>query len=450
MTGWAILLAIVALLLGLVASTLHEALRDYSLRKLEEIASRNGGMSRLEPIVNDAKGYALMPGLVRALAFALFIAASFGVVKVVEIGENGALSIRPIVLILGLIVDAGLGYFFFLALPASIAAHAGERAIHLGAGLLRVGFVLAWPLRAVHVFDIAIKRLAGESQTTPADEIEDDLLSAVSEGEREGSIGETEREMIEAVFEHRTRTVEEVMTPRTEIEGIELIDDLPAARDFIASVGHSRIPVFQGDLDHLVGILYAKDLLHFLGVEDKPFAMRNVLREPVFLPETKPINEALIDLRAQKIHLAIVLDEYGGTAGLITIEDILEEIVGEIQDEYEPDDESEPNVRIDAEGRCADVDARADLDDANDALKAIDIELEESEDYETVGGWAMSTLGHIPVAGETFSVNGFSIEVLEAEPTRIHQLRFTAQPQGDEPHPESADTPSTTASSEDA
>ena len=299
----------------------------------------------------------------------------------------------------------------------------------------------------MRLFDVAIKRLAGESQTTPADEIEDDLLSAVSEGEREGSIGETEREMIEAVVELRTRTVEEVMTPRTEIEGIELMDDLPAARDFIADVGHSRIPVYEGDLDHLVGILYAKDLLHFLGVEDKTFKMRDVLREPVFLPETKPINEALIDLRAQKIHLAIVLDEYGGTAGLITIEDILEEIVGEIQDEYEPDDDSAPNVSVNEQDRSADVDARAALDDANDALKAIDVELEESEDYETVGGWAMSKLGHIPVAGETFTVNGCDIEVLEAEPTRIHRLRITARPEAEEGEatPEQAPAPEATS-----
>jgi magnesium and cobalt transporter len=254
--------------------------------------------------------------------------------------------------------------------------------------------------------------------------------------------------MIEAVVELRNRTVEEVMTPRTEIQGLELQDDLSASRDFIADVGHSRIPVYQGDLDHLVGILYAKDLLHFLGVEDKTFKMKDVLREPVFLPETKPINEALIDLRAQKIHLAIVLDEYGGTAGLITIEDILEEIVGEIQDEYEPEDDAAPAVDVHEQARSADVDARADLDDANAALKAIDVELEESEDYETVGGWAMSKLGHIPVSGETFTVNGCDIEVLEAEPTKIHRLRITARPEAEEGEATPEPTPEPEATSE--
>jgi len=422
----ALFIALIALLVGVVASTLYEALRDYSYRKLEEIAGRNGGMAPLDPIVNDPEGHAIMPGLLRALAFVVFVVSSFGLVDVYRVDDAGARSIRAGVLVLLIAADTIIAYFVILALPASIAEHAGEKMIHSCAGVLRIGFFLAWPLRSLQIYDSAVKRLAGVSGVTATDEFEDDLLSAVSEGEREGTLGESEREMIEAVVELRTRTVEEVMTPRTEIEGFELKDDLASARDFIRDIGHSRIPVFQGDLDHLVGILYAKDLLRYLGDSDKPFAMRDVLREPVFLPETKPINEALIDLRAQKIHMAIVLDEYGGTAGLITIEDILEEIVGEIQDEYEADEEEAPSIKVDTAARTAEVDARAYLDDANDALDVIDIELDESEDYETVGGWATSHLGHIPVVGESFCVNGYRVDILEAEPTRVRKVRFSA------------------------
>ncbi|CAE7840088.1 cysS [Symbiodinium necroappetens] len=418
------------------------ALRDYSIRKLQEIADSNGGMAKLDPIVSDPEGHALMPGLLRALAFATFIVASFFLVDTFAVSESGETTVRIWVLVLEIIVDAVIGYFLILELPASVAQHAGEKIIHAGAGLLRAGYFLALPLRKMRFYDIAVKRLAGATGTTAADEIEDDLLSAVSEGEREGTLGETEREMIEAVVELRTMTVEEVMTPRTEIEGLELTDDLKAARDYIHEVGHSRIPVYRDDLDHLVGILYAKDLLAFLGEADKPFTMRDVLREPMFLPETRSINEALLDMRSQKIHLAIVLDEYGGTAGLITIEDILEEIVGEIEDEYEPEHETPPAIEVDAPNRTADVDARAYLDDANDALKPIEILLEESEDYETVGGWVMSKLGHIPVAGETFSVNGYDIEVLEAEPTRVRKLRFVARPPA-EPASEASPEPVT-------
>jgi len=385
----AFIITIIALLVGFISSTLHESLRDYSLRKLEEIAGKNGGMASVEPIITNPQAHALMPGLVRATAFTVFIVASLNVFDVMSVTEAGEIALNIPAIILELIADVLIAYFFIFALPVSIAQYAGEKVIHASAGLLRAGHLLAWPIRKAHVFDGAVKRLAGEAQTTVADEIEDELLSAVSEGEREGTIGETEREMIEAVVELRTQTVEEIMTPRTEIDGFELTDDLRAARDFIADVGHSRIPVYEDDLDHLVGILYAKDLLKFLGDDAPPFRIREVLRTPVFLPETKPINEALIDLRTQKIHLAIVLDEYGGTAGLITIEDILEEIVGEIQDEYESEDEAMPAIEIDESQRTAFVDARADLDDANDALKPIDIELEESEDYETVGGWAM-------------------------------------------------------------
>ncbi|MEM8495597.1 MAG: hemolysin family protein, partial [Planctomycetota bacterium] len=188
----------------------------------------------------------------------------------------------------------------------------------------------------------------------------------------------------------------------------------------VIEFGHSRVPVYRENLDDIVGILYAKDLIELLetpGSEAEKAAAFNleaILREPFLVPESKKVLELLHEFRATKIHLAIVLDEYGGTAGLITIEDILEEIVGEIQDEYEPEDDAPVVVEIDE--NSARVDARTHLDDLNDQLN---LDLPEDEDYDTVGGFVFAELGHIPEPGETFESHGVKVTVDEAERTKV-------------------------------
>ena len=190
--------------------------------------------------------------------------------------------------------------------------------------------------------------------------------------------------------------------------------------------GHSRIPVYREDLDHIAGMLYAKDLIRFAGATEESFELEPILRPAVLVPERKRVSELLAEMQRDKIHLAIVVDEYGGTSGLVTLEDIVEEIVGEIQDEYEPATETEPVIVVDESGGTADADARVNIDDANGALKALRVEIEESEDYDTLGGWVLARLGHIPVVGETFEADGLRVAVVEAEATRVHRLRLEA------------------------
>src|SRR5947209_12736631 len=186
--------------------------------------------------------------------------------------------------------------------------------------------------------------------------------------------------MIESVIEFRDARAGQVMTPRPEIIGIELGASLEEVKITLEESGHSRLPVYDGTLDHIVGILYARDLLRHLGLPPEKFDMRSVMRPAIFVPETKPLRDMLRDFRIQKVHIAIVLDEYGGTAGLVTIEDILEELVGEISDEHEP---SEPAMLRRIDDHAYDVDARMYIDELN---RQVGLSLPEDAGYDTLGG----------------------------------------------------------------
>jgi len=181
--------------------------------------------------------------------------------------------------------------------------------------------------------------------------------------------------------------------------------------------GHSRVPIYEDSIDTVLGVLYAKDLL--CRDEHEPFDLRRIMRKAMFIPESKPVRELLREFQKQKLHIAVVLDEYGGTAGLVTIEDILEEVVGEIADEYEQP-EPEPIKQID---ECTfEVDARVRIDDLNERLR---IEVPEHPDYETVGGYVFSTLGKIPKVGERCDRDNFALQVIGAEPRRVTRVLLT-------------------------
>lgn len=425
MTG-AYVSLVVCLALSVVLSTLVFAVRDYSLRKLTEIAERLGGMERVQPVIDQDVAHG------RVLSFARLVANLGVMVSVVllvgplsSVHEQGHRVVNWIEVATAMGLSAGVLFVFATLIPLSLASHAGERMLYATAPLVRILHHALLPIAKLHFIETAVQRLAG-APSSEREQLEDELLSTVSEGERSGQLGASERDMIESVMEMTSKTVEEIMTPRTEVEGFEYTDDIDFIKRFITTAGHSRIPVYEGDLDHIVGILYAKDLIPFVGSSVDGFALRPILRQAQFVPESKAVNELMIQLQQAKVHLAIVIDEYGGTAGLVTFEDILEEIVGDIQDEYEPEDEREPEITVNAETRVAIIDARAYLDDANDELKSMGVSLTESDEYDTVGGWVLSELGHIPVTDEVFESTGMRVTVLEAEPTRVLRLKLEA------------------------
>lgn len=251
-----------------------------------------------------------------------------------------------------------------------------------------------------------------------ASDLEHEIMSAVSEGQKEGVIKAHTKEMIEGIFDIRDADVAEIMTPRTEMVAIPIESSLEEARKLALADGHSRYPVYEGNVDSVIGVLYVKDLLKHLSEEGwDDVTTRDLMREPVYVPETKHIADLLRDLRRARVHIAIVLDEYGGTAGLVTIEDIIEEIVGEIEDEYDLGD-GVTLKRIDDD--TVEADARVHIDDLNDALE---IDLPEEEDFDTVGGFVFASIGRVPQVGESFVDKGVEFTVLDANPRRVNRVK---------------------------
>ena len=262
-------------------------------------------------------------------------------------------------------------------------------------------------------------------------EKEEELRSIVeSEGES-GVLEEGEREMIESVFGFHDRIVREVMVPRVDMVAIDQSASLQDLLDLIRDKGHSRLPIYRESLDHIQGLVYAKDLLQILVSRpevDLATPIDQLLtsqqegdlrftHEPYYIPETKKIDVLLNDLRANKIRLAIVLDEYGGTAGLVTTEDLVEEIVGEIQDEY---DEEEALHHWQVPGEVLIANARIDIDDLNELLST---DLPRAG-FETLGGFIYDHLGSIPAEGLVFTVNHLELDILKVEGQRIAQVKL--------------------------
>lgn len=435
MTG-AIGVALCATALGAIFSSLHFALRSFNLRKIEELADKRT-MRTMEPILSDIEGHVLALGALRVVCNVLMVVSLVlvfgapsmaGLDHVDTVREFGQATMTLSIWRLGgaVLVASFLLYVFSFVIPISIADHLGERLLLSCRQIVRVAHILALPARAVRWIDVGVRRIAGAHTVTEEEEQREELLGVVSEVEREGNIDEAEREMIENVVEFSERTAQEIMTPRNEVEALPLTDDLNAIRAFIEKSGHSRIPVYQDDLDHIAGLLYAKDLIHWVGRDASTFKLRSVLRAPLFTPESKPLGELMDELRAKSVHIAIVLNEFGSTVGIVTFEDLLEEIVGEIHDEYEPIENTISNMSMDETKRIADIDAREYIADTNKLLQAIGVELPEGEDYDTVGGYVLHVLGHIPVKGEEVRGDGYLLTVLEADGMRVLRVRVEA------------------------
>ncbi|MAF66524.1 MAG: hypothetical protein CMJ84_12815 [Planctomycetes bacterium] len=249
-------------------------------------------------------------------------------------------------------------------------------------------------------------------------ELVEGLREVIQDTGRDRDLDDTERELIENVMEFRDVDVAAVMTPRTEMDGIDLSAGFPGAVRGAAESSHSRIPVYEDSLDNIVGYISALDVVKALaeGGGDAT-ELGPLLRPAFFVPETKHISNLLSEFRRERQKMAIVLDEYGGTAGLVTLGDVLEEIVGEIQDEFDP---PEPAPFLEIEPGQALVDAGLHVSELNELFG---VRLPEEEDFETVAGFVLSELGHFPKRGEHFAYDGVHYEVLEASDRRVIQVQ---------------------------
>lgn len=241
----------------------------------------------------------------------------------------------------------------------------------------------------------------------------EEIRLLIEQSGEEGQIEAEQEQMIHGVFEFPEIVAREVMTPRRDIVALDVASSLDEVMSLLIEEGHSRIPVYEDDLDKIVGVLLSKDLLPYLaGSRGEGFRLREVMREPYFVPDTKPLGELMPEMRNANMHLVVVLDEFGGTEGIVTMEDLLEEIVGEIYDEY---DEPEPEFTVTEEGEIL-VDGGASIDEVNERFE-MDL---SSEDFDTIGGYIFGALGRIPVPGDTVSVNGSGdLQVVEAEERRV-------------------------------
>jgi CBS domain containing-hemolysin-like protein len=249
--------------------------------------------------------------------------------------------------------------------------------------------------------------------------IEAEILSAALEGEREGVLDEEEADMIESIVEFKDVEASEVMTPRTDMVCLEANASLNDAIKLALEKGHSRIPVYEKRIDKIIGILYVKDLLKLWGSDDiKEKPLRDLVRKAYYVPETKEIGDLLKEFKKKKLHIAIVLDEYGGTAGLATIEDILEEIVGEIEDEYD----TEPRIVLkkNKDGEI-EIDAKIHIDEINEELG---IDLPEDDDFDTVGGFLFSSMGKVPNVGEHYIYKDMEFTILDADERKINRIKL--------------------------
>lgn len=250
---------------------------------------------------------------------------------------------------------------------------------------------------------------------------EKELQEAINSSEEEGILNESEGDMLQSIFEFGDTLVREVMVPRTDMACCPADAALSDFLELIIRSGHSRVPLYEGSMDQIVGVVYAKDLLRNWGASDASLALREVMRTPYFIPETKRIEDLLMDFRTRRVHMAIAVDEYGGTSGLITIEDLLEEIVGDIQDEY---DIEVPWVQPQEDGTLM-VDGRANVEELEEYFN---IEIPR-EKFDTVGGYLFHLLGSVPSAGEQINANGLVMKVEESDERKIGMVRVWRETQ---------------------
>ncbi|MCL4500079.1 MAG: hemolysin family protein [Chloroflexi bacterium] len=301
--------------------------------------------------------------------------------------------------------------------PKSLAMQHAERLALSVGGIVKVLTTLALPaVKIVSFFSDLLVRPFGTHVKFSAPMLtEEELKMLVQAGEEEGVIEEEEKEMIHSIFDFTDTVTRQVMKPRTDMHAAPFTSTLDELLDIITSTGHSRIPIYEEDIDHIVGVVHAKDLLPVLRQEKKLFDIKTVMREAYYIPETKDVDELLAEFKRGNIQMAIVRDEYGGTAGLVTVEDLLEEIVGEIRDEY---DIEEPLIQIVDENHAV-VSARMSVDELNEEMK---LDIPESEDYETIGGFVFDLFGHQPNEGETISYEDVDFTVSKVEDGRLHSI----------------------------
>ncbi|MDZ4780423.1 MAG: hemolysin family protein [Planctomycetia bacterium] len=413
--------AAVCLLATLCASWAARSLHHFSRSRLEELCRQRNRrdllgevLLRHEEVALAVDCWALVFGLLTVLCF---VSAHW--LRHLEGAADAPLGGTAWGLDLAACVVALL--FARLWLPEALARLWAEPLLVRTWPFWLIVSSLARPLTlGGELINALLHRLAGRVQEVPsAASIEEEIRTILTEGHREGLLEEEAREMIEGVIELRDCEVSQVMTPRTEMLCISVHLDWPETLLFVNQAGHTRIPAYDKSRDDVVGVLFIKDMLPELAKENprdrKP--MLEILRKAYFVPETKQVNDLLQEFQVTRNHMAVVLDEYGGVSGLVTIEDVLEEIVGEIVDEH--DEALVEGIRV-LNDRACEALARVHIDEINEQLHT---RLPDDEEFDTIGGFVFHELGRIPARGEQVVWQNVRITVIDVSRRRIERVR---------------------------
>jgi len=412
MSGGAIALRAVFLGILLLASAILAAaeislvsVRRFRVRSLRDEGVRTAAL--LERLIQKPERY--LPAILLLTLLTQIGASSLATTLAIQLGLPKAAALATGVMTFFVFIFSEMA-------PKNYAAQHPERVALLVAPVVSFLSALLYPLVRLLIIlsHGVIKAFGGKVSPEGPLLTEGELRAILSAAEEEEVIEEEEKKLIHSIFELGDTLVREVMVPRTDMVMLEENTGLEEALEVILKTGYSRIPVYRKDFDHIMGILYAKDLLPYLKRGETDIHLSRCLREAYFVPETKKVIELLSEMRLRRIHMAVVLDEYGGTAGLVTIEDLLEEIVGEIFDEYDIEQELYEKI---GDNRYI-FDARISIDDLNELLG---LEL-PSEEWDSLGGLMYNLMGKIPKQGETVVYSNLRLTAHRVLGKRIYKV----------------------------
>ena len=409
--------AIFLLVIASLAALQSRAIRGAKRHQLQDICHQKGLPDVYDELVRASEGVAFFAATVVVLAG---VAATFSISELLTTSFSAGLW-------------AGLCWIMLVIVPMTLTRFAGVWIVVTTWWLWRPLIRLITPVlraitKGVEAIQWVLYRTKGHAT---ADESQEEIRLAMDEAHREGHLDEEAREMIEGVMELEDAQVSEIMTPRTQVIGIPLNSTWKDSVEVALDSGYSRLPVWKSSPDDIVGVLHLREILAELAqYQDAPSepkrtdpTLSDLLRPPYFIPETMSVQSLLRDLQHGKSHMAIVTDEFGGVCGIVTIEDALEEIVGEITDEH--DETLTDGILVESNDACETL-ANVPIDDLNQRMH---FSLPEEADFDTVGGFAFHVFGRIPSEGETITSDGVSLEVLSSSRRRIDRLRITRLPQ---------------------
>ena len=366
-----------------------------------------------------------------AITFLGALASAVAAVSIVEllatplsgvswIGERAGVIALLVVTLLVSVVSIVLGEL----IPKGFALANPDRIALVASGPISLFAKIVSPLVALLVLlTKVISKPFGIDPTRTPELSAAEIRLIVEQGSQQGVLEAEEEQMISAVMSLSDSKLHEVMVPRIDIVAIDQEATFDEAVEVVLKEGHSRTPLYRESVDHIVGILYAKDLLRLIAAGGTRPRLRDIMRPALFVPESQSVDDLLHELQRRKVHMAVVLDEYGGTAGLVTIEDLLEEIVGEIQDEF---DEEEP-MKVEIGPGEVILDGRADIDELTELVEPA-LELEDDEEYDTLGGFVYHRIGRVPVVGDAVVIEPFVITVIKVSGRRVGKVRVRWTP----------------------